>query len=84
MVFSTFTFAWLTSLLLVLYLFWRRSQHRSRPPGPQSLPILGHLLSLPLKNQHLKFHEWSKIYGPFLVIIGRVPLTVSTQVTLLG
>ncbi|KAG8916694.1 hypothetical protein FRC02_003650 [Tulasnella sp. 418] len=33
------------------------------PPGPPTLPVLGNLTVLPLKEAHLKFTEWARIYG---------------------
>ncbi|TFK50343.1 cytochrome P450 [Heliocybe sulcata] len=50
---------------------WPRRRSRSShvnplrlpfPPGPKGLPLLGNLLDLPLEDQHLTFHEWSKQY----------------------
>ncbi|KAG8943003.1 hypothetical protein FRC03_002722 [Tulasnella sp. 419] len=33
------------------------------PPGPPTLPIIGNLAILPLKDSYLKFTEWARIYG---------------------
>ncbi|KAG8937460.1 hypothetical protein FRC03_008106, partial [Tulasnella sp. 419] len=33
------------------------------PPGPPTLPVVGNLTILPLKEAHFKFTEWSRIYG---------------------
>ncbi|KAG8943873.1 hypothetical protein FRC03_002285, partial [Tulasnella sp. 419] len=33
------------------------------PPGPPTVPLLGNLHILPLKDSYLKFTEWAKQYG---------------------
>ncbi|KIW80425.1 hypothetical protein Z517_07040 [Fonsecaea pedrosoi CBS 271.37] len=37
---------------------------RGFPPGPPTLPVIGNLHQLPLTKPFIKFHEWSKLYGP--------------------
>lgn len=48
-------------LIMVLYLKLRK--HPRFPPGPTSLPILGHISFLSLENRHIVLHDWSKVYG---------------------
>ncbi|KAJ9636441.1 hypothetical protein H2204_005274 [Knufia peltigerae] len=36
------------------------------PPGPSILPVIGNLHQFPLKKPFIKFHEWSKQYGPIV------------------
>ncbi|KAF8991684.1 cytochrome P450 [Cyathus striatus] len=47
--------------------FFKYAYTRLRfPPGPPSLPIVGHLGILPETNQETVFHEWSKLYGDII------------------
>ncbi|KAG8943877.1 hypothetical protein FRC03_002283, partial [Tulasnella sp. 419] len=39
------------------------SRDAELPPGPPTLPLLGNLTILPLKDAHIKFTEWSRTYG---------------------
>lgn len=60
---------WFFLLCFFFWLFRRsRSQHLAIP-GPRHLPFLGNLLSMPLKDQPLVFHEWSKSHGEFTHIL---------------
>ncbi|KAL5323736.1 hypothetical protein ACEPPN_008277 [Leptodophora sp. 'Broadleaf-Isolate-01'] len=45
---------------LILTVGWRG---RALPPGPPTIPLLGNLHQMPLKNAHLKFTEWAQKYG---------------------
>ncbi|EXJ71840.1 uncharacterized protein A1O5_04341 [Cladophialophora psammophila CBS 110553] len=36
------------------------------PPGPRTIPVLGNLLQMPLKNFHLEFQKWAFEYGPIM------------------
>jgi hypothetical protein len=36
------------------------------PPGPPSIPLLGHMFSFPRNHQEIAFHELGKLYGMFL------------------
>ncbi|KAG8915768.1 hypothetical protein FRC02_004369 [Tulasnella sp. 418] len=51
----------------LIYAVSRLSKIGSRdshlPPGPPTLPLLGNLTILPLKDAHFKFTEWSRTYG---------------------
>lgn len=53
-------------LLTVLYL--RPNRYAKLPPGPPGIPVLGNLLQLPKHFAFLKFHEWSKQYGPIFSV----------------
>lgn len=62
-----------TTVILVVLLaisVWLRHRHArtAYPPGPSGLPIIGNVHQLPLISQELKFLEWSRIYGRFLVV----------------
>ncbi|KAG8938154.1 hypothetical protein FRC03_007562 [Tulasnella sp. 419] len=39
------------------------SRERHLPPGPPTLPLIGNLSILPLKDAYIKYAEWAKIYG---------------------
>ena len=56
---------YLALLLLVVYVLWERFTRASKglPPGPPSLPILGHLLVMPQKDQADVLYQWSRRYG---------------------
>jgi cytochrome P450 len=49
-------------LFLPLLLFFHK--HRTLPPGPKGIPIIGNLHQLDISNLHLQFSKFSKIYGP--------------------
>ncbi|KAE8448861.1 hypothetical protein EG329_008863 [Mollisiaceae sp. DMI_Dod_QoI] len=58
------TLVGLVGLLGLAYLMLTvGSRSRNMPNGPPTLPLIGNLHQMPLKNAHLKFTEWAKIYG---------------------
>ncbi|EXJ75912.1 uncharacterized protein A1O5_00420 [Cladophialophora psammophila CBS 110553] len=67
-VFSVASRLVLASLAVLLLVFARYAtasrRPRGFPPGPPSLPVIGNLHQFPLKKPFIKFHEWSKQYGP--------------------
>ncbi|OTB05000.1 hypothetical protein M426DRAFT_57638 [Hypoxylon sp. CI-4A] len=82
--------AWLVLSILLLYLLhsWRNERHRRkippgvRPlPGPKSYPIVGRVHDVPAKASWLKFHEWSKEYGPIYQteMFGTVHVWISSE-----
>ncbi|KFP07213.1 Cytochrome P450 2H1, partial [Calypte anna] len=54
---------------LLLFFTWRsRSQKGKQPPGPMSLPIIGNILQLDLRNIPESLKMISKEYGPVFTI----------------
>ncbi|KII83911.1 hypothetical protein PLICRDRAFT_118622 [Plicaturopsis crispa FD-325 SS-3] len=53
------------SLLIysVYYVYNIGARARNMPPGPPTVPIIGNLNVFPKSHLHMKFTEWSKIYG---------------------
>ncbi|KAF2491734.1 cytochrome P450 [Lophium mytilinum] len=41
---------------------------KNMPPGPPTIPILGNLHQMPLKDFHFKFREWAQEYGPIMTL----------------
>ncbi|KAJ3547606.1 hypothetical protein NM688_g5385 [Phlebia brevispora] len=38
------------------------------PPGPKGLPIIGNLLDMPRRKEHLTFAKWRKTYGDIVYL----------------
>lgn len=56
---------------LSLFLFWllhRRFSHRSLPPGPKPLPLVGNLHQVPPKDPWRQFKKWNDEYGPLITL----------------
>lgn len=49
--------------LCLCYVGMTRRQQLPLPPGPPADPLIGHIRTMPTKNQEVKLYEWSKIYG---------------------
>lgn len=62
---SQYPLALLSVLLPLGYLILRISQKDKLPypPGPRPLPLIGNVLDIPTKLDHVVYAEWSKIYG---------------------
>ncbi|KAL3866966.1 hypothetical protein ACJMK2_044210 [Sinanodonta woodiana] len=59
-------FIYIVVLLIVLFI-WKKNSKSSKqkrlPPCPPGKPLIGNLLDLK-GSPHLKFDEWTKLYGP--------------------
>jgi hypothetical protein len=68
--------SWTLAAAGVLFGFfvWRelssRAQRRGRPlpPGPPGWPIIGNVLDIPSRDEHVKYAELSKKYGVYPII----------------
>ncbi|TKY53283.1 3,9-dihydroxypterocarpan 6A-monooxygenase [Spatholobus suberectus] len=69
-------FLWLLSTIVVQAILAKTRHKPRRPPGPPSLPVIGHLhLVSPLPHQ--SFHALSTRYGPVMqLFLGSVPCVV--------
>ncbi|KAG6333943.1 hypothetical protein ID866_5140 [Astraeus odoratus] len=59
----------------------RKSPGLPYPPGPKGLPIIGNALEVDLKEPHITYIKWSKIYGDIVYsrILGRDFLIVNSE-----
>ncbi|KAI1443358.1 cytochrome P450 [Annulohypoxylon stygium] len=82
---SWFIFSFLLSCVLYLT-SWIRERRRIPPgarplPGPRPLPLIGRVHDVPAESTWLKFHEWSKEYGPIYQteMFGTVHVWISSE-----
>lgn len=58
------TIVLLVGLMTLLFVANARRTKKVLPPGPPSLPLIGHLLVLPSQSNMLeKVQAWSRVYG---------------------
>ncbi|KAI1451371.1 cytochrome P450 [Annulohypoxylon moriforme] len=82
---SWFIFSFLLSCALC-FISWIRERRRIPPgarplPGPRSLPLIGRVHDVPAESTWLKFHEWSKEYGPIYQteMFGTIHVWISSE-----
>ena len=52
------------------------------PPGPPTVPILGNMLQMPIRDPHIQFTKWAGEYGPiYSLIIGTSTVIVLSSDT---
>lgn len=71
---STFVFAALASLLVALFMWFRKAKASAfLPPGPKPVPLLGNIRELTTKELWLPAHQWAKQYGDvvYLHVLGQ-------------
>ncbi|KAJ3488107.1 hypothetical protein NLI96_g3079 [Meripilus lineatus] len=71
-------------ITLVAILWWYAKRARTSPyksPGPPALPIIGHLLSIPLHDQAETYQKWGKRYGDVLKlnIVGKTLIVLNSE-----
>ncbi|KAJ7897544.1 cytochrome P450 [Mycena olivaceomarginata] len=68
--YSSIAFA---AALIIVGLAQYKRRTSMLPPGPPGDPLIGNLLRMPTKDSALVFHEWSKTYGPVMLlkVLGR-------------
>ncbi|KAI1144410.1 cytochrome P450 [Hypoxylon sp. FL0543] len=82
--------SWFVCSLLIICLLYltnqvlqgRKIPPGARPlPGPKSLPLIGRVHDVPANSTWLKFHEWSKEYGPIYQteMFGTVHVWISSE-----
>ncbi|KAG2403444.1 Cytochrome P450 [Vigna angularis] len=69
-------FIWLLSTIVFRAILWSMRRHPRRPPGPPSLPIIGHL-HLISALPHRSFQALATRYGPIMqIFLGSVSCVV--------
>ncbi|KAH8649736.1 putative cytochrome P450 [Tricladium varicosporioides] len=50
---------------------------KNYPPGPPTLPLIGNIHQMPLRDAHLQFEKWAREYGPiYSLMLGTKTLIV--------
>ncbi len=63
--------------LLVIRLLRVGRRPNGYPPGPPTVPILGNIHQMPLRDAHKQFQKWAEEYGPvYSLILGTKTLIV--------
>ncbi len=65
-VFSIWTFVYVIAAVgAYLFVISFGSKSLPLPPGPPKSFVFGNAREIPAKFRHLKFSEWSKVYGKY-------------------
>ena len=74
--FSIWTFVYVIAAVGAYFFITTFGSNRlSLPPGPPKSFISGNAREIPAKFKHLKFAEWSKVYGKYFT----PPLNCQTE-----